>query len=200
MICFCTFLRFHPLVPLAQDTRRIIVLSRPSLIEVVLQQSTGPDLGPAIPLSDIEAVNAFLLSVTWSDDMYGWPSLDGSTEARNKWPSPISLAIEIPDGSTDHSLYLFAECGWNRGDDDCASFFLQGIVTFGEMEVQRADGDNEPVAEFIGDADRWWAALGSRNDRVSSELNGPLKWERPSGDRGNSERLTTAPEVPVEVS
>lgn len=174
-------LALPPIGPIDPDSRRIIVLSRPSLIEVVLQQGAGQDYGPAIPLSDMDAVNAFLLSLTWSDEMYGWPFLDGSAEARTKWPSPISLEMAIPDGSDDHSLYWFAECGWNRSDDDCASFFLQGMITFGEIEVQRANGDSESFDEFIADADRWWAALKAQDERISVEAQhaaqeGTPKW------------------------
>ena len=77
-------LALPPVGPIDPDACRIIVLYRPSLIEVVLPQDAGQDRGPAIPLSDIDAVNAFLLSLTWSDQMYGWPFLDGSAEDANQ--------------------------------------------------------------------------------------------------------------------
>jgi hypothetical protein len=167
--------------PIDPDARRIVALLHPSVIEVVLQKGQGGKNEPAIPLADVDAVNAFFSSMTWSHQMYGWPFLDGSAEARSKWPSPISLEIAVPSGMDEHSLYLFAECGRRWGKDEYESFFIQGMVTFGGMEVRRANGDIESFDEFIGDADRWWAALKARDERLSVEAQnaaqvGTPKW------------------------
>ncbi len=167
--------------PIDPDARRIVSLLHPSLIEVVLQQGLVEQNEPAIPLSDIDAVNAFLSSMTWSHAMYGWPFLDGSAEARSKWPSPISLDMAVPVGEDEHSLYWFAECGRRWGDDEYESFFIQGMVTFGGMEVRRANGDIETFDEFIADADRYWAALFAHDERLTVEAQdaarvGTPKW------------------------
>jgi len=124
--------------PIDPDARRVVSLLDPSRVEVVLQRGLGEANEPAIPLLDIDAVNAFLSSMTWSHEMYGWPFLDGSAEARSKWPSPISLDMALPGGKDEHSLYWFSECGRRWGDDNYESFFIQGMFTFGEIEIRRA--------------------------------------------------------------
>jgi hypothetical protein len=167
--------------PIDPDARRVVALLYPSLIEVVLQKGLGEKDEPAIPFSDIDDVNAFLSSMTWSHEMYGWPFLDGSAEARSKWPSPISLDMAVPGGRDEHSLYWFAECGRRWGDDNYESFFIQGMITFGGIEVRRANGDIELFDEFIADADRYWAALFAHDERLSVEAQraageGTPKW------------------------
>jgi len=155
--------------PIDPDARRVVSLLDPSRVEVVLQRGLGEANEPAIPLLDIDAVNAFLSSMTWSHEMYGWPFLDGSAEARSKWPSPISLDMALPGGKDEHSLYWFSECGRRWGDDNYESFFIQGMFTFGEIEIRRADELIESFDEFVADADRYWAALSSHDERLSVE-------------------------------
>jgi hypothetical protein len=162
--------------PIDSDARRIVALLRPSLIEVVLQIDRERTTTPVIPLSDIDAVHAFLSSMTWRHHMYGWRFLDGSAEARSKWPSPISLEIAIPGGGDEHCLYWFTECGRKSGDDEYESFFLQGMVTCAELEVHRANGDIEPFDEFIADADRYWTALFANDERLSVQAQ-DAAWE-----------------------
>ena len=122
-----------------------------------------------IPLAGVNEVNAFLLSVTWSDNMYGWPFLDGSEDATSTWPDPISLDFRIPDGEAEHSIYWYAECGWNRAEDDSESFFIQGMIRFGEFEVRRADDAIVPLDDFIADGRRPWDLMRTEDERISGQ-------------------------------
>jgi hypothetical protein len=155
--------------PIDPDGRRVVVLAAPSRIRILLRRDRRgePRYGPALPLHDVSEVGQFFIShLTWADAMYGWPFLDGAEHASDEWPEPVSLDLELPRGDDDHSLYWFAECGRNTGDE-VLSYFIQGIVWFGSIEVLRANGHEVALDDFGAGARRWWSAFRDRDDRVN---------------------------------
>lgn len=158
--------------PIDPDPRRILVLNRPSRIRVLLRNvtvGTGPErYGPPIPLADYAAIENFFDSLTWLDSMYGWRFVDVDNSVMEDWPDEVSFEQAIQEGSSDHSLYWFAECG--RQDENVReTFVIEGEVTFSDLAVLRASHEPVPLETFISDGKRHWEALHTGDERMSIE-------------------------------
>jgi hypothetical protein len=146
------------------DTRRALVLSGVSRVRVLLRHDVPGqvDYGPALPLADLAAVEAFFASLTRTGDLYGWEFLD-APDLRADWPDEVSLDLTLgPPADGTHSLYWFNECG--TADE---SFCIEGLVEFTDVAARRADGTPVPVEDFVAAGRRWWEAFHSGDPRVS---------------------------------
>ena len=137
--------------------------------------------GPVIPLADLGAVEDFYASLSWSGSMYGWKFLDDPSLTHD-WPAQPSLTVDVCPGAGSHSLYWFNECGRDEGDTNVA-YFIEGTVTFEDLEVLRADATPQPLEEFIAEGHRYWEALHSCDARLSVEAqraaqDGTPSWRR----------------------
>jgi hypothetical protein len=147
-------LLLHVCAQPAADPRRVLRLLDTARIRVLLRESYGP----AIPLADLDAVEAFFASLRGWESMYGWEFLDRPARTRD-WPQELSLTVDLRPGPGAHSLYWFTEC-WMPGRDGLC---IEGTVDFDDLEVTYADGAPEPVERFIAEGQRWWDALFGRN-------------------------------------
>jgi hypothetical protein len=152
--------------PLEGDARRILRLTFPAEVRIVLRAWQQAGNGPVIPLADLDEVENFFASLTWADAMYGWRFLD-APELADDWPAQPSLDLRVRDGAGSHSLYWFSECGRNLGDSP--GYCIEGLVTFEDLQVFRADKTPQPLDEAIADADRYWHALQAGDSRLSVE-------------------------------
>ena len=148
--------------PLGSDRRRILRLLEPGHVTVLLRtdQAETSGYGDAIPLASLEEVEAFFASLTRSDTMYGWSFLDHPAPPSD-WPAEPSLTVKLRGDDAPHSLYWFNECG-----RDDAAYCIEGVVTFDDIEVLRADGTPEPLDEFVADGARYWQALNANDERL----------------------------------
>lgn len=169
--------------PLDRDARRILRLTMPGQVRVLLRPDrVEPDgYGPVIPLSGLDAVEDFFASLSWSGAMYGWKFLDDPSLTRD-WPARPSLTVQIRPGQAPHSLYWFNECGRTEADAS-AAYCIEGTVTFQDLEVMRADASPQQLDEFIADGQRHWQALHHRDPRLSVEAqqsaqDGTPSWRR----------------------
>lgn len=180
--------------PLDPDRRRILRLHRPSAIDLVLRTDSpgGTSGGPAIPLADLDAVEAFFAALSWGGSMYGWHFLDDPGLTAD-WPAPPSLHLDLHPEPAAHSFYWFNECGVDDGTD-ITSYCIEGTVMFDDLTVHRADGTPQHLDEFTGDADRYWTALHAGDDRLSVAAQGAAQhgtptW-RPWADGRNTTTIT----------
>lgn len=166
--------------PLDRDPLRILRLTSPAQVRVLLRrEQPGPDrYGPAITLADLDAVEDFFASLSWSGSMYGWEFLDEPSLTRD-WPGRPSLAIEICPGAGSHSLFWFNECG-REENGSRAAYCVEGTVTFEDLEVLRADGTPQRLGEFTADGHRYWEALRGLDERVSVEAQRAAQGAMPS--------------------
>ena len=155
--------------PLDADARRILRLTSPAQVRVVLRtdRTGSAGYGPAIPLPGLDTVEDFFASLGWSGSMYGWKFLDDPSLTHD-WPARPSLTIGIRPGAGPHSLFWFNECGREEGRASVA-YCIEGTVTFGDLEVLRADATPQPIDEFIADGHRYWQALRGHDARLSVE-------------------------------
>jgi hypothetical protein len=182
--------------PLDPDRRRILRLHGPSAIDIVLRtHALGvPADAPAIPLADLDAVEAFFASLSWGGSIYGWRFFDDPSLVAG-WPAPPSLHVDLRAEAAGHSFYWFNECGIDDGGD-IAAFCIEGSVTFDDLTVHRADGSPQPVDEFTADADRYWTALHAGDPRLGFDAQraaqvGTPTW-RPWGDGLTTTTITGA--------
>lgn len=152
--------------PLDRDPRRLLRLTSPSQVDVVLR----PDrvglsgYGPAVPLDGLDQVEAFFGSLSWTGSMYGWKFLDDPA-ATDDWPTKPSLSLDLRSGAGSHSMYWFNECG-RVEDGTQVAYCIEGIVSFEDLAVLRGDGTPQPLTEFIADGARYWEALHSGDERL----------------------------------
>lgn len=141
--------------PLDPDARRILRLTLPTQVQILLRtdQTGAAGYGPAIPLASLDAVEEFFDSLSWSGDMYGWKFLDDPSLCQD-WPVQPSLSISVRPGTGPHSLFWFNECGRQERDETVA-YCIEGTITFQDLTVIRADGTTEPLDEFIADGRRY---------------------------------------------
>jgi len=153
---------------IAPDARRILRLAAPAQVRVILRpwQSGPGKYGQVIPLADLDAVEDFFASLSWSDSMYGWKFLDDPSLASD-WPARPSLRIDLRPGPGSHSLFWFSECG-RAEHGSPAAYCIEGTVAFEELQVLRADATPRPLDQFTADANRYWNALHSHDKRLSS--------------------------------
>lgn len=150
--------------PLDPDARRILRLTRPGQVRVLLRTSPTGDAGygPAIPLAGLDATEDFFASLSWAGSMYGGRFLDDPA-LTGDWPEVPSLVVDLRPDAGAHSLFWFSECGTS------VAYCIEGTVTFEDLEVLRADGTAQPLDEFTGDSRRYWRALHDRDPRLSAE-------------------------------
>jgi hypothetical protein len=167
--------------PLDPDARRILRLTLPAQLRVLLRtdQTGSAGYGPVIPLADLDAVEDFFASLSWSGSMYGWKFLDNPSLTHD-WPIQPSLTVAVRPGAGSHSLYWFNECGREEGGTNVA-YCIEGTVTFEDLEILRADATPQPLDEFIVGGRHYWQALHSRDARLSVEAqraaqNGTPSW------------------------
>ena len=155
--------------PVDPDTRRMLVLSEPSRVRVLLRRDPiGLEaFEPAIPLPDLESVDEFLASLSWSGSMYGWRFLD-EPELIDDWPAVLSLDLGPASTPARHSLYWFNECG-REEDGDRIAYCIEGVVEFERLQVLRADGTPVAPEEFVAGGKRWWSGLHTDDPRVALE-------------------------------
>jgi hypothetical protein len=155
--------------PLDPDARRILRLTMPAQVRILLRedQPAPSGYGPVIPLTGLDAVEDFFASLSWSGSMYGWKFLDDPSLTHD-WPSRPSLTIDVRSGAGSHSLFWFNECGRDEGGMP-AAYCIEGTVTFEDLEILRADTSPQPLEEFISDGSRYWRALHSRDKRLSTQ-------------------------------
>jgi hypothetical protein len=140
-----------------------------SVVELVLRRDEEPDLGPVLPLASLDAVESFFASLEQADAMCGWSFFD--VEAPGvRWNVSPSLVLR---GSTEvasaHTMRWFTECARPVPRDGCERYFLQGVIRFNDLRVERADGRPVSVEEFTADARRWWEAFRGHDPRLSTE-------------------------------
>ncbi|MBO0804448.1 MAG: hypothetical protein J2P25_15405 [Nocardiopsaceae bacterium] len=155
--------------PLDPDARRILRLTLPAQLRVLLRADQAGTAGheQVIPLADLDAVEEFFASLSWSWSMYGWKFFDDPSLTHD-WPTQPSLTVAVRPGAGSHSLYWFNECGRKEGDTN-AAYCIEGTVTFEDLEILRADATPQPLSEFIAGGRRYWQALHSRDARLSVE-------------------------------
>jgi hypothetical protein len=155
--------------PLDRDARRILRLSMPAQVSILLRAELAEPVGygPVVPLSGLDAVEEFFASLSWSGEMYGWKFLDDPS-LTGDWPARPSLTVQIRPGAASHSLYWFNECGRTEGDTSTA-YLIEGTATFEDLEVMRADATPQQLDEFIADGRRFWEALFNHDQRLSGE-------------------------------
>ncbi|MEU8609270.1 hypothetical protein AB0C29_14830 [Actinoplanes sp. NPDC048791] len=155
--------------PVDPDTRRMLVLSEPSRVQVLLRRDRlGADAyGPVVPLPDLQSVDEFLASLSWSGSMYGWRFLD-APELIDDWPDLLSLDLGLASTPARHSLYWFNECG-REEDGDQVAYCIEGVVEFERLRVLRADGTSVALEDFVADGKRWWSGLHTGDPRVGIE-------------------------------
>jgi len=173
--------------PIDPDARRILRLTLPAQVSVLLRTETfvprtgqmgSVGFGPVIPLADLDAVEDFFASLTWWESMCGWKFLDDQS-LTDDWPDQPSLTLDVRRTAGSHLLYGFNECGPNEGSTT-ASYCIEGTVTFEDLEVLRADETPQPLAEFIADGRRYWHALHGRDERLSVEAQRAAQARTPS--------------------
>jgi len=153
--------------PIDPDARRILRLSSPAQVKVLLRPlHPGPDnSGQVSPLDGLDAVEEFFASLSWSDSMYGWKFVDDPS-LTSHWPDRPSLTIDLRLAAGSHTLFWFSECG-REEDGGPAAYSIEGTVAFEDLQVLRADQTPQPLDQFTADADRYWKALHGRDDRLS---------------------------------
>jgi hypothetical protein len=162
--------------PIDPDARRILRLTSPTRVRVLLRTDMGrSNYGPAIPFESLGAVEDFFASLSWSGAMYGWKFFDDPTLTRD-WLDQPSLTIDVGTDTPTHSLYWFNECGRDR-----TAYCVEGTVMFVDLEVLRADTTRMSLEEFVADGCRHWQALDDHDERLSVEaqrvaLNGTPSW------------------------
>ena len=155
--------------PIDRDPRRVLVLAGVSSIEVVLRADRDGALGPVLPLESLDALERFFASLGQADAMYGWSFIDRDS-AGEVWNVAASLAAASSEPqAAGHTLHWFIECGRPGPGEDWERFLVQGVIRFGSLRIERADGRPVPLEEFLADARRWWDAFERRDARLSAD-------------------------------
>lgn len=157
--------------PIDRDPRRVLVLSGVASIEVILRAEGDDGLGQVLPLESLGALEEFFTSLGQADAMYGWEFIDRG-EAGGVWDVPASLSVVSSEPqAAGHTLHWFTECGrpGPGPEKDWEHFFLQGVIRFGNLRVERADARPVPLEEFAADGRRWWDAFERREIRLSGD-------------------------------
>ncbi len=153
--------------PIDPDARRILRLTTPSQVKILLRAERMAGHGDVIPLDGLDAVEEFFASIRWSGAIYGWKFLDDPSLTRD-WPAETSLTIDLRSSAASHSLYWFNECGRGEGELN-VTYCVEGTVAFESLEVLRADATPQPLHQFISEGQNFWRALRERDERVSGE-------------------------------
>ncbi|BEP15642.1 hypothetical protein acdb102_39530 [Acidothermaceae bacterium B102] len=143
---------------------------------LLLEVDSLPEVGP------LDALNEFFGSLTLTGAMYGWDFIDDDEDPTLKWADAPSLMLTLDARPAEHQLYWFTECSITGADEEFTRYFLQGLIRFRAVAVQRADGSTMSVAELVDDANRWWRAFREHDPRVTVEA------QRTAGARAASWR------------
>lgn len=100
--------------PIDPDAHRVLPLTSPARVQVLLRQDRRPGFGPVIPLFGLDAVEDFFATLSWSGPMYGW-KFPRRPVATGDWPAHPSLCIDVRSVAGSHSLFWFNECGRGGG-------------------------------------------------------------------------------------
>jgi hypothetical protein len=174
--------------PIDRDPRRLLVLSGVSSIEVVLRADRAGALGPVLPLDSLDALDRFFASLGQADAMYGWEFIDREN-AGEDWNVSASLtAASSEPQAAGHTLHWFTECGRPGPAGDWERFVLRGVIRFGSLRIEWAEGRPVPLEEFVAGGRRWWVAFQRRDARVSVDAQrqaqaGAASW-RSRADQG----------------
>ena len=153
--------------PIDPDARRILRLTSPAQVKILLRTDLMDGYGPVIPLGGLDAIEEFFASLSWSGSIYGWKFLDAPS-LTNDWPAETSLTVDIRPSTALHSLYWFNECGRHEGETT-VGYCIEGTVTFESLEVLRADATPQPLHEFISEGQNYWRALHRSDQRLSGQ-------------------------------
>lgn len=153
--------------PMDLDPRRALVMSAVSAVEIILREDLVQGLGPVLPLGSLDEVESLFARLRWAHSMYGWAFVD-VTDVSDVWQAAASLVARGQHRQAAHTLRWFTECGAGAGEQ-VVSYFLQGLVGFGDLRVERADGTPIPVEEFAAAGVRWWEAFNRGDSRVSAQ-------------------------------
>jgi hypothetical protein len=155
--------------PIDSDPRRVVVFSGVSSVEVILRADRDEALGVVLPVESMDALETFFASLGQSNAMYGWSFIDieDAGEDWNVTPSLIRQSTQPRAGG--HTLHWFTECGRAGADEDWERYYLQGVIHFDGLRVERADSRPVPLEEFVTDARRWWDAFQGHDARLSTE-------------------------------
>lgn len=170
--------------PLARDGRRILRLAEPTELRFLLRRDPlgeHPSTQPAIPLTNLDAVEDFFESLAWGGSIYGWKFFD-EPDLVQDWPEEPSLTVQLSSAAAAHTFYWFNECGLER-EGETVRFCIEGTVSFADLRVLDASEHEIPVDTFIEDGVRHWDALYTRDERLSVESqreaqNEAPKWRR----------------------
>jgi hypothetical protein len=155
--------------PIDPDPRRVVVFSDVPVVEVVLRRDDVPNLGPVLPLASLDEVESFFASLEQADAMYGWSFFDVEDPGES-WD--VSPSLVLPGCTEDppvHTMLWFTECGRPGSGDEWERYFLQGVIRFNDLRVERADGRPVSVEEFAADGRRWWDAFQGHDARLSGD-------------------------------
>ncbi|GIH09269.1 hypothetical protein Rhe02_73360 [Rhizocola hellebori] len=153
--------------PIDPDTRRILRLTSPTQVKILLRadRMAASGYGPVIPLGNLDAVEEFFASLSWTGSMYGWKFLDDSSLTHD-WPAETSLTIDIrPPAAAPHTLYWFNECGRDEAETK-VGYCIEGTVAFESLAVLRADATPQPLSEFVFQGQNYWRALQRGDERL----------------------------------
>lgn len=145
-------------LPAADDSRRFLVLSQVSALQILLRScpSRAVGYGPLIPLPDQRALEEFLGSVAFTGGMYGGRALDDASPT-DDWPAGHSLALRFAARDAPHCLYWFGDCT-REEPGGTIGYRLEGLVRFAGLEVREIDGTSTDVRAFAEAGMRWWSA------------------------------------------
>jgi hypothetical protein len=149
-----------------RDPRRAIVMSSVDSIEVTVRGDRAGGYGPVLPLGSLDDLEQFFAGLSWAHPMYGWEFVDVA-DLGPAWQVEPSLRVGPGRGVAAHSLRWFTECGSAGGAREPECYVLQGVVWFAGLRVERADGSNVPLRDFLADGARWWKAFGEGDGRLS---------------------------------
>lgn len=164
-------LSLPPSGPLPRDGRRVLRLTSAQELSFLLRADRGGEQlteQQVIPLANLAAVEAFFASLAWGGSIYGWRFFD-DPELTADWPAEPSLTVRQRGAMPgDHTFYWFNECGAAEGEVT-VGYCLEGTVTFRDVRVLDALGNELPVETFIADGIRHWDAVFARDERLSPE-------------------------------
>jgi hypothetical protein len=155
--------------PIDRDLRRVLILSGVMSSEVILRADRDDALGPVLPLDSLDTLERFFSSLGQAEAMYGWQFIDRESVGE-EWNVSASLTVTSSGRqAAGHTLHWFTACGRRGPEEGWERYFLQGVIRFGDLRIERADARPVPLDEFVADGGRWWAALRSRDSRLSGD-------------------------------
>ncbi len=183
------------------DPRRILDLSGASEVRILLTKissewATSGEAPVAVALTDLDAVNGFLASLTFFTPMYDGPFINLETRSPPKWwtsahhPldgyalfSDDDLVVSWPDERGPNTLRWFMESlatdAHEDGHPKGPVYVIEGLIRFDDLDVTAADGSVIILEDFIRGAGRAWNALSSGDRRLSTEAQAQANRRQP---------------------